>query len=476
METADWIIRAFSLALILGSLYFSKRVSGPSVFNIPLWNGLGVLVLYVLYCISGIQFENGTLVDAEIVLSLYIFVGIISFAIGERLARRWRGRSLVSLKTFLGSQDSVPPLPWHFLLVYLMLFLAFVLILTKGNLLLIITGGPELKMERLKAIAEKNPLLLNLDQCVLAMSILISTWLTLEIRPGFFPKLRGSLSLVCLILYVLSTGSRSPLISLLLQFMVAIRLVRLRFDRMPMFLKSKLVRVLVISISASFLVYTTNQRMVFEGLDLSVFSAYFHAASLGTAGDLMEQEGPLQFLLGTIMVYLSATFNNFIIRFQELVNIDPSMGYRYWFFYLSAARILFPAFDFSWLNDWQELGKSNWSHLESISMSAGQWSMSYGDLIWDYGIIATFFLIFAWGVLAGFILGRAKAKPSFKSVLWLAVFVGFSLVPLVNPFLSLYVQYLLVMLILLQFAPERMLGIARATPVFNSQAHFVDAI
>jgi hypothetical protein len=471
MEVPDWIIRAFSLVLIVGSLYFSKRVSGPSVFNIPLWNGLGVLVLYILYCISGIQFENGISTDAEILLSLYIVVAIISFAIGERIARRWRGRSLVSLNTFLGKQDSVPSLPWHFLLLYLMLFLAFILILTKGNLLLIITGAPELKFERLKAIAEKNPLLLNLDQFVLASTILISTWLTLEIRPGFIPKLKGSLSLACLIIYVLSTGSRSPLMSLLLQAIVSLRLVRLRFGRSPMFLRSKFARFLAISLCAAFLIYTTNQRMVFEGLDLGVFSAYFHATSLGHAGDLLDQKGPVEFLLGTIIVYLAATFNNFIIRFQELANIDPSMGYRFCFFYLSAAKILLPAFDFTWLNEWQDIAKSNWTHLESISMSAGQWSMSYGDLIWDYGAIATFFLVIAWGVLAGFILGRAKARPSFKAVLWLAVFAGFSLSPLVNPFLSLYVQYLLAMLVLLKFVPERMLGIARSTPVLNFQPH-----
>ena len=42
MEIANFLVRIVISVSIGLALYLSRRVSGPGVFNIPYWNGIGI--------------------------------------------------------------------------------------------------------------------------------------------------------------------------------------------------------------------------------------------------------------------------------------------------------------------------------------------------------------------------------------------------------------------------------------------------
>ncbi len=137
------------------------------------------------------------------------------------------------------------------------------------------------------------------------------------------------------------------------------------------------------------------------------------------------------------------------------------MGYKFLFFYISAAQILLPGLVPQGAAEWRDLATTNKDYLESISQAAGQWSTPYGDLIWDFGVPGTFIIVALLGVLAGLIIGSARKNPSFKNILWQVMVIGFSLSPLVNSFLSLYVHYVLALVIFITLRSSwRSLGAA----------------
>ena len=150
------------------ALYISRAISGPSIFNIPYWNGLGILCLYVTYAGLGIRFFNGISLEAELILSLYLWFSVIAFAIGEKISGGVYSKGSFKLQDFLQQPRSIPALPNIFILLFIFLSLIFFIVLTHGNLTLLFSSSVDLKFERLNSLMNKDPILLNLDQIVLA--------------------------------------------------------------------------------------------------------------------------------------------------------------------------------------------------------------------------------------------------------------------------------------------------------------------
>jgi len=431
------------------ALYISRALSGPSIFNIPYWNGLGILCFYVSYAGLGIRFSNGISLEAELILSLYLWFSVISFAIGEIISGGFYRKASFKLQSFLQQPRSIPPLPNLLIFIFIFISLVFFVVLTRGNVILLFTSSVELKFERLNSLMNKDPILLNLDQIVLALSIICSGWAWLEADRNHIPIAKLLVVLFFSLLYVFSTGSRSPLISFVMQFVIVSRFIQFRIPAIARFLRNRLMLAAALLGAVLFLIFVTNQRIQFEKLDVNVFLTYFSATSFGAVEDFLASDNPVLFLLGTLVSYSSSTFNNFILRYQEIGLLNPSFGYKFFFFYIAAIQILLPGMGADFFRDWKSISTFNMSHLESFSMGSGQWSTSYGDLIWDYGVYLTFILVFLWGIWAGFLVGKARNKPSFLSIMWLIIVTEFSLLPLVNPFQSLYVHYAIIILLLL---------------------------
>ena len=248
---------------------------------------------------------------------------------------------------------------------------------------------------------------------------------------------------------MISTGSRTPLISFVMQFVIVSRFIQFRIPVIASFLRNRLMLATALLGAVLFLIFVTNQRIQYEKLDVNVFLTYFSATSFGAAEDFLASDNPVLFLLGTLFSYSSSTFNNFVLRYQEISLLNPSLGYKFFFFYIAAIQIVLPGMGADFFRDWKSISTFNMSHLESFSMGAGQWSTSYGDLVWDYGVLLTFILVFLWGIWAGFLVGKVRNKPSFLSIMWVVIITECSLLPLVNPFQSLYVHYAILILILL---------------------------
>ena len=438
------------------SLYVARVFCGRAVSNIPLWSGLGMLALYVCYCFLGIQFNNGISGMAELIIAALVATSVGSFVLGGRMPGLRLISRCGSLQQRNGAQRHyMRPVPLHYLWVLVVVSIIFYWLLTQGQPLRLLTDGVGLKFERLQGIAEKSPLLLNLDALVLAMTLIGLAWSILSYRDDLKSKLTLGFCLVLIFLYVLSTGSRTPLIAVILQIVPAVGVARKRSRHMAWISRKKWFFVWALLASMIFMIITTGSRMQFEELNVDVFYYYFGVRDFGIVTPLLQSGDAAAFFVATAITYAASTFNNVIIRFQELDAITLSMGYKFLFFYISAAQILMPGALPEGVAEWRDLATLNKDHLESISQAAGQWSTPYGDLIWDFGVGGTFAIVALLGLLAGLITADARKNPIFNNILWHVMIVGFSLSPLVNSFLSLYVHYVVAILLMITLSPPQ---------------------
>lgn len=448
MLEADFLLRSVAFTLLALSLYLARVLSGRGIGNIPLWNGLGMLALYACYCFSGIRFNNGSSGGAELIVAAFVATSVGSFVLGERISAKRSPAVRHTQHALLGGiRDFIRPIPALYLWAVVVVSSVFYLILTHGQPWRLLTDGVGLKFERLHGITEKSPLLLNIDALVFSTTLIGLAWSILGYRDNRRSRIALGVSVFLILLYVLSTGSRSPLIGVLLQVLPAMGVARLHSRDMAWLSRKKWFFVLALAAGIIFMVVTTGSRIEFEALSDDVFRFYFDIDDFGVITQLFQSGDAASFFLATAVTYAASTFNNVVIRYQEMDSVTLSMGYKFFFYYISAVQILIPGLVPRAASDWRDLATTNNNHLASISQAAGQWATPYGDLIWDFGIIGTFVIVALFGVVAGLIIGSARKNPSFKIILLKVVVVGFSLSPLVNPFLSLYVHYALVLVI-----------------------------
>lgn len=436
------------------SLYVARVFCGRAISNMPLWNGLGILALYACYCFSGVQFNNGVSGMAELTIAALVATSVVSFVLGERMP----ALRLIAMRGPVQSRDGaerhdIRSVPLHYVCVLVAVSIIFYLILTQGQPLRLFTDGVGLKFERLQGIAEKSPLLLNLDALVLAMTLIGLAWSILSYRDNLKSKLTLGLVIFLIFLYVLSTGSRTPLIAVVLQILPAVSVARTRSRHMAWISRKKWFLGWALLAGIVFMIVTTGSRMQFEELNDDVFYFYFGVRDFGIVAPLLQSGDAAAFFLATAITYAASTFNNVVIRYQELDAVTLSMGYKFLFFYISAAQILLPGMLPQGAAEWRDLATLNKDHLESISQAAGQWSTPYGDLLWDFGVAGTFAIVALLGVIAGLITANARRHPSFNNLLWQVMIIGFSLSPLVNSFLSLYVHYVVAILLMITLRP-----------------------
>ncbi len=452
----NFLLHLLVFTLLASSLCLARVISKRGLANIPLWNGLGILMLYACYCFSGIRFANGSSAGAELLVAALVLTSAVAFALGERMcAVRSPAMRHAHQVCHEDARYLMQPIPALYLWAEVAVSTVFYQLLTQGQPWRVLTDAVSLKHIRLQDISEKSPLLLNIDALVFAMALIGLAWAILGYHDNRRSRITLGVSVFLMLLYVLSTGSRSPLVAVFLQALPAMGVASWHSRDMAWLLRQKRFLVLALIAGIAFMVVTTGSRMKAEELGGDVFYSYFDVYDFGVTDHLLHSTNAAAFFLGTTVTYAASTFNNLVIRYQELDAITVSMGYKFFFFYTSIATKLFPEWVPQGLSEWRYLGAINNQHLATISQNAGQWATPYGDLIWDFGVAGTFIIVASFYVAAGLIMRRARNNPSFKNILLKVFVIGFSLSPLTHPFLSLYVHYALALVIFITLWSSR---------------------
>ena len=260
-------------------------------------------------------------------------------------------------------------------------------------------------------------------------------------------------------LYVMSTGSRSPILIFILLAISAIAIGK-NYSTSILTIYDYRYRfgVIIFFIMLFFMVITTSLRVESENLNSIVFEEYFKINNFGLIESMVESSNSALFFLSTVITYAASTYNNIVIRFQEINYIEPSYGYRFFFYLISAFKIIMPESIISnILNQWKDLATENNIYLLDISVAAGQWATPYGDLIWDFGLTGAVIITIVSAYFTGAIIKNTQKYPSLQNLLLSTIIIGTLLLPLTHPLLSLYFQYLLLISLCFRFRKFRKL-------------------
>ena len=429
------LCRVLAMALLLATLVCCRWAKSSAPTNIPYWISLGMLSLYGCYCFFGLEFGNGQSGWAEVGLSALVAVTAIGFGLGSSRERRKKTHSL-------GVRPSMPRCSGVFTLLAIFASLVFFMVLTSGQPWRVLTDGVELKWERLAAATDKDASLLLMDAVVFASLLIGLSWAIIGYRDDRQSALQLGTFTALSLLYTVSTGSRTPLIAVGSQVIAAVAYGRHNSKLISRVAASSGLIFLACFVALAFMIAVTASRIEFEQLDSAVFERYFDIRKLGVVEPL-TQNGPVGFFSATLITYAASTYNNAIIRLQELDAISLSYGYKFVFFYTSALRGLTGGLLEESFMAWRDLATLNNLHLLGVAASATQWATLYGDAIWDFGYPTTAVLVMTISYFSGGVIERARRRPNLSLHLLAITLIGFSLSPLVNPFLSLHVHFML---------------------------------
>lgn len=435
MDTWLMLCRGLAMSLLLATLVWCRQARGSSPANIPYWITVGMLSLYSCYCFFGLEFGNGHSGWAEAELAAMVVVSAIGFDLGSRRVRRTK------MSSSIASRPLMPRCSRLFTFLTVISALVFFTVLTSGQPWRVLTDGVELKWERLTAAADKDASLLLMDAVVFASVLVGLAWAIIGYRDDRRSAVQLGAFTVLALVYTVSTGSRTPLIAVGSQVIGAVAYGRHRSRLIAKVAASSRLIFLSLFVALAFMIAVTASRIEFEQLDSAVFEHYFDLRKLGVVEPL-TQNGPGGFFLATLITYAASTYNNAIIRLQEFDAVSLSYGYKFVFFYISALRGLTGGLLEEPLMAWRDLATVNNVHLLGISASATQWATLYGDAIWDFGYPVTAVLVLAISYLSGGVIERVKRRPNLSLHLLAITLIGFSLSPLVNPFLSLHVHFM----------------------------------
>ncbi len=441
MDSTLLVARSFAFVILVVSILVSRRVNGSSLANCPYWVGLGMLLLYTSYCISGLEFGNGNSAYAELILATLVLTSALGFALGA-------GR-ILSVQRKASSARKLMPVPpivhprvtRRYTALVLILTLTLFIVLTGGQPWRVLTDGIELKWERLNASSNKDAMILLLDSAVLASILVGLSWSIIGHHDDRQSRNRLMIFISLSVLYVLSTGSRTPMIAVIFSGIAAMTYGKAQSNFIrSVSAKSELIVSAAIAIMGLMIIVTAS-RIEFEGLSSAVFEIYFDIHELGVIGWLTEQ-GAAGFFAATLITYAASTFNNAVIRLQELDSITLSIGYKFAFFYITAFQKVPGGLFNDTLTAWRDLATINNEHLLAISPSATQWATLFGDVLWDFGVVLTFLLTLVTFYCAGLVVRRAACRPSLANCLLSSTVISLFLLPLVNPFLSIHVHFM----------------------------------
>jgi hypothetical protein len=436
MENNIIFTRLISFTILFLILIYTRSINGSSAKSIPYWMTVGIIFLYSCYSFSGIEFYNGNSIKAELALTFLPAIGALGFSFSSRASIK---NTLIVSSIPTDPVNKIPKVSGFFILITTAVVILFFYTLTNGQPWRIITDGVALKWDRLTATTQdKNPLLIVFDAVSYSLMMIGISWSIIGYKDDNRSRNYFIFLLFLIGLYVVSTGSRTPLIGIILQIFGAVFFGHQNSRLFSDLYRSKSILWIVSIFTILFMISITYFRMEIEQLDIFVFIKYFNITDPGIIEPLSEY-GSFGFFFSTIITYSASTYNNAVIRIQELDAIVPTFGYKFLFYYLYA--FINPNSEF--LTEWRNLATANNEYLLVMSDAATQWATVYGDAIWDFGLEITAILVLLVSYVSGFAINRASISPNLCTQLLGATIIGFSLSPLVNPFLSLHVHFML---------------------------------
>jgi len=382
----------------------------------------------MVYLISDIKFGNGISLIAELIYISYILIFLTGFSIGNY--------SKIPISGF--GSISINRLNIFFLILTISLFVVYVLFLTNWDISLIFTSPIELKHHRLDLALVQKDFKLSIIEAVTSSFLTLSLiWAIVGHKDDAYSNRAMILLFLMVLMQVLSTGSRNPLIGfsiiIYLSLYYSYKISNSSNSLFKFINKYKLAFILVIFI---YMVITTSSRIEFEGLSSDVFVEYFDIRDFGVVEYFFKSQSGALYLIGTIIVYISSTFNNFVIKFQNIFLIDYSYGYQFLFPYINFFESKSDSYGIDLVSSMKQINTNNNDRLVQISASATQWSTPFGDFLWDFGLLGSFFILLIFSMLFGY-LTRFNRIESFTSVSLKIIFLSSLILPLVNPFSSL---------------------------------------
>lgn len=456
-DTIIVILGRMCIFMLLGTILLFSAIRNRGFTNIPLLCGCGLFFLYACYIFSGITFGNGLSLGAEFLFAVLVATLAMGFTLGNRISKK-RISLLCKFAMRRIMPSTILPVSNLFVLVTGFIFVFYINLLTNWNPLLLFTQATELKHYRLNLIfGQKDFLLFFLESILIALLSIGLSWSIVGHKDNKSSDVSLSIFLLLILLQVISTGARSPLIGFSLLLIVSLYEGQKSSLRAKLMLRSiKRYMPIVLLFGILFMGWATSSRIEFEGLAISVFKSYFDIIDFGLSAALFQGDSGVSFLLGTIVVYAADTFNNFVLRFQMASAITHSFGYQFLFPYVSFLEPLTRHFT-DVISAWREMSSHNNEILTNIADSATQWSTVFGDFLWDFGIAGAIVIIFLISVILGYVIGSANRHPSTANTILKVYLVSLLIMPLVNPFSSLQFHFICIFLLAFNkiFRPRR---------------------
>lgn len=421
-------IRIINLLIATGIVFLSKKkIFGKSnPIRLTSWVLISTIAISIL---SGIEFANVNLLYGEITITIMVLTALTGFKFGSKFKIAIKSARI----TRENNRNNYYPPPHKTWIILSLIFLYMLSHkITGGNPISAIYSGVELKHIRLQMITvEKDFLILLLESMLISILSLLSIWSVLSLQNG---KKEFLYILSIIVLYILSTGARSPFISFLSIYLVSIYYTKnLSIYHFNIYRKTRRHAITTFIIISLYLTTVTSARIDYEGLAISVFENYFQITSFGIIEQLVKIESSLIFTLSTIIVYIVSIVANLSIRVYESMIINNSFGYQFFFPYINFINIV-TGTDSSTMKD---LNENNITYLQQYSESATQWSSIYGDVIWDFGLYFSIPIVF----LINFSFAQICKFPEqgiYKVVHVYKIYcISWLILPLVSPFSSM---------------------------------------
>jgi oligosaccharide repeat unit polymerase len=430
------VLIAILSAVLFVSYYRNKRDWSNPLFLYA----LSTSVVYFFYAFGGAEFTNGINIFGEI----FYVASLVLATFGYLLA--------------VGSLDRNPSLSFPIdnnfltkilwiLIAPMILSLAILLVrLTDGNLFLLfdLGGGNAMKWLR---ITERDPLVYVSEAIFLGLVSIMIPAAILNLG-----QKKKKFVIVCFFsyfLYLLSTGSRSPAIALIL--MVIIPAIELRRRGRDNLWVRRLLRSSAILVAALFILVTISRDKIEDNGD-EMLKAVFSAEKLGFIADSTLIPYGIKLPSTIISIYFASTFNNYIIAFDQSDSMEKSWGYRLFYTEYKALDLIVPMSNVSR----ETILSDNTVHLRSISPTGDQWATNLGTLVLEFGVFYSMIFSLIQGVLIGWIVRISRKLESNRSVILKSLVFTIAITSsLVHPLMSFSIHIQLLILLIIYFSGSR---------------------
>ncbi|PUE60911.1 hypothetical protein B9Z45_06200 [Limnohabitans sp. 2KL-17] len=334
------------------------------------------------------------------------------------------------------------------LMIPMLLALAILIFsLTDGNLLSLfdLSSGNAMKWLR---ITERN-LIVYVSEALFSALIGIllpaSVLLLAQKRKSAF-----TVSMIAYTLYLLSTGSRSPVVGVVLMLIAPI----VEFRRRGIYSVAirRIFFGVIVSVLLLFTAVSLSRDQIEDNSD-QMLEAVFNAKRLGFIAEEKLLPNFLQLPVNIVTIYFASTFNNYLIAYEESATMEKSWGYRLFYTEYKALGVLIPMEQ----SRAEMILFDNTEKLRSISPTGDQWGMSLGTLVLEFGAYFALVVSFLQGILMGWLVKLSRNMENNRRVVIESFLIPVAIsAALVHPLMSFSTHIQLAILLIIALKGSRL--------------------